>query len=317
MNEKQSAEKTATEMPWSHWLQRNPAEWPLRRLFWSGTPPAEIDWEDSRQVTWAIGRILAEGKPSDWMMIRWQNLGPIWEHIPMMPHIRTFWETFWKEGALMANPDAVLTDAHRTVLHIAGQVLPSYGFELAGGTGLAAGYLGHRVSEDLDFFTGIATVKAATDEFLEALRQNGLTWKEDARMPTFSRLWVGDAEIKVELALDSGYHLESSTTVVSGMPTRSLPDLAADKTLALFDRATTRDFVDVYWLLHTTYDWATLMQWAQQKDPGFDAEWMAKACLQVDRVRDSDVTLLVPIDWSDLQRVFREQAQKIIRHLPE
>ncbi len=306
----------STVEPWSHWLQLNPAEWPLKRLFWSGTPPADIDWGDPRQVEWVIGRILAEGKPSDWRMIRWPNLWPMWERIPMKPHIRAFWEEFWREGVSMGNQDAVLTEKHREILRIAGQVLPRYGFELARGTGLAAGYLGHRLSEDLDLFTGERMVGVATDEFLDALRQNGLGWREDARMQTFSRLWVGSSDIKVELALDSVFHLEPSTTFVSEMPTRSLTDLAADKVLALFGRATTRDFVDVYWLQHTMYDWSTLMEWARQKDPGFDLEWMAKACLQVDTVRESDVTLLVPLDWDELRRVFHECAQKIIRNLP-
>ncbi len=141
------------EPTWHQWLKSDPAEWPLRRLFWSRRLPENVDWNDIQQVSWIITRILSEGTPSDWMRIRWSAIQPIWKQITLAPHIRVFWDEFWKEGMLVGNHDAVLTAAHHQILHIAGRVLPRYGFELAGGTALAAAYCGHRQSEDLDFFT--------------------------------------------------------------------------------------------------------------------------------------------------------------------
>lgn len=76
------------------------------------------------------------------------------------------------------------------------------------------------------------------------------------------------ALVKAQLAEDSPCQLAPSDVAVDGVPARSLSDLAADKTLALFGRAATRDFVDVYMLLGR-FELSQLMAWAQQKDPGF------------------------------------------------
>lgn len=54
--------------------------------------------------------------------------------------------------------------------------------------------------------------------------------------------------------------------------------------LALFDRATTRDFVDVYMLLQR-YELSQLMAWARQKDAGFDRDWFIQALVQAEKVQ--------------------------------
>lgn len=100
------------------------------------------------------------------------------------------------------------------------------------------------------------------------------------------------------------------------MPIRSLPDLAADKTLALFGRASTRDFVDVYILLQH-YELSQLMAWAQQKDPGFDQDWFVQALTQAEKIQPKWVTMLVPLDWEHLRLTFRQAALRLQRQSRE
>lgn len=122
--------------------------------------------------------------------------------------------------------------------------------------------------------------------------------------------------MKVDLAQDSPYRLAPSSVTVDGMPTRSLQDLAADKTLALFGRATTRDFVDVYMLLQR-YELSQLMAWAEEKDPGFDRDWFIRALVQSEKVQPKRVTMLVPLDWDHLRLTFRQAALRLEREASE
>ncbi|MDA8192755.1 MAG: nucleotidyl transferase AbiEii/AbiGii toxin family protein [Thermaerobacter sp.] len=138
---------------------------------------------------------------------------------------------------------------------------------------------GHRLSADLDLFTGGATMAEAGPAVEAAWRVAGIAARAEKRYSTFTRLWVGERPVKVELAQDSPYRLAPSSVTVDGMPTRSLPDLAADQTLALFGRVTTRDFVDVYMLLQR-YELSQLMAWTAENDPGLDRDWSIRALVQ-------------------------------------
>ncbi|MDA8197899.1 MAG: hypothetical protein M0Z54_00525 [Thermaerobacter sp.] len=141
-------------------------------------------------------------------------------------------------------------------------------------------------------------------------RAAGLTVRAEQRYATFTRLWVGERPLKVELAQDSPYRLVPSSHVsltVDGMPIRSLIDRAADKTWALFGRADTRDFVEVY-LLRQRYELSQLMDWAREKDPGFDRDGFIRALVQAEKVQPHQVMLLVPVDWDHLRLTFRQAA---------
>ncbi len=307
-----TVERVKAADSWSYWLAQSLDEWPLRRLFWSGRLPESADAGDPEWVAAVLSTILEEGSPQDWRMIRWDAVWPIWDSLPLDPRLRHFWDAYREEEYAIDHRDRVLDAEQHQVLAVAATALPPYGFELAGGTALAAGYLGHRLSEDLDLFTGTATVSDAMPVVTEAWKAAGLTVRLDQSRATFARLWVGLRPVKVELAQDSPYQLQSSSVAVDGMPIRSLKDLAADKTLALFDRATTRDFVDVYMLLQR-YGLSQLMAWAKEKDPGFDRNWFIKALTHAERVQPQRVTMLVPLDWDHLRLTFRQAALRLER----
>lgn len=175
--------------------------------------------------------------------------------------------------------------------------------------------MGHRRSDDLDIFTGDATLAEAVPPVEAEWRTAGLAVGTQQRYATFTRLWVGERPVKVERAQDSPYRIVPSSPVwvtVDGMPTRSLPDMAADKTLDLFGRAATRDFVDVYLLLQRD-ELLQLMAWAREKDPGFDRDWFIRALVQAENVQPHQVTLLVPIDGEHLRLTLRQAALRLDR----
>ena len=201
--------------------------------------PAAEDAGDLSRVATALRTILEEGSAADWRMIRWEAVRPLWDDLRIHPQFRPFWETYCKEMDATNQRDRVLDAEQHQILRLAASVLPGYGFQLAGGTALAAGYLGHRLSEDLDPFGGPMrpdewqTVYAA---LTTAWAQQGFTVRKEGVQKSFARYWVGERPMKVELAQDSPFQLEPSVATVDGMPIRSLKDLAADKSLDLFGR---------------------------------------------------------------------------------
>lgn len=297
---------------WRRWFTRAPDAWPLKRLFWSSRTPQAGDANDPDAVAAVLTTILEEGMAQDWRAIRWEAVWPLWDQLPLDPRIRRFWEAYREEEYAIDHRNRVLDAEQHTILRVAATVLPQYGVELAGGTALAAGYLGHRLSEDLDLFTGAAILRDAIPAVTAAWQDAGIAVLPEKPYPTFARFWVGARPVKVELAQDSPYQLEPSSLLVDGMPVRSLKDLAADKTLALFGRATTRDFVDVYMLLQR-FELSQLMTWAAEKDPGFDRDWFIQALVQAEKVQPKRVTMLVPLDWDHLRLTFRQAALRLAR----
>ena len=287
----------------------------MRRLFWSSRVPQPEDAADPEWVAAVLTTILEEGTADDWRAIRWDAVRPFWDTLPLDPVYRPFWETYWKEMEAIDQRDRVLDAEQHQILRVAAGVLPAYGFELAGGTALAVGYLGHRLSDDLDLFAwplGPDDWHAALAALTTAWAARGLAVRTEGIQKSFARYWVGQRPVKVELAQDSPFHLKPSERTVDGMPIRSLTDLAADKTLALFGRAATRDFVDVYWLLQR-YELSQLMAWSREKDPGFSVPWFIRALVQVERVQPDRVQLLVPLDWDHLRVTFRQAAIRLTR----
>jgi hypothetical protein len=282
-----------------------------RRLFWSwpgGKPPSE--------ERAAVAVLLAEGGRREWLQVEPRALAACARDLPLHGSLREAWALYAEEEVAMADGrERVMDDEQRHVLRVAAAVLPAFGFELAGGTALAAAYLGHRRSEDLDLFTGEREIGPALEAFRDALRREGLAVNAEPHHVgrTFARLLVGRRPVKVELGCDSPFHIRPSSRTLEGMPVRSLEDLAADKVLALFGRAEARDFVDVYWLLRTHFDWSELLSLAQRKDPGFREEWFVRALRQVDRVGPGCAELLVPLDFGDLRSEFVRAATRLIR----
>jgi hypothetical protein len=83
----------------------------------------------------------------------------------------------------------------------------------------------------------------------------------------------------IHLALDSPYRLDPVVEAEEfpGIRIDSLKDLAANKLLALFSRATLRDFVDVFFLSKEKFKKNDLILMAKKKDLGFDLYWLATA----------------------------------------
>jgi predicted nucleotidyltransferase component of viral defense system len=189
-------------------------------------------------------------------------------------------------------------------------------FFLTGGTALAAFYLHHRYSVDLDLFTenpaAVAQVVPTMQEIAERL---DLEITFTRTLGTFLEAFVTSSDgerVEFDFAQDSPYRLE---------PTRFDPelqlavdnptDIACNKLSALFDRAEPKDFVDVYFLVREFMPFEQLVTLARQKHVGMDDYWLAMALAQVERVSVLP-RMVKPLSLDELKAFFLARAKELM-----
>jgi hypothetical protein len=222
---------------------------------------------------------------------------------------------------LVVNRFGILTPIQKTFLEIFSGLPDKAQFYLTGGTALAEYYLGHRLSFDLDFFTGVENLVLPVSYQIEAICQKkGLNLKVVRRFSSFVQfLFEKDTEsLKIDLALDSPYRLAPTVESPDGILINNYTDLRIDKLLAYFGRAEPRDAVDLYFILQKE-PLTPMLEQAAQKDPGFDLYWFAIALNRCEAFPDEierwPVKMLTPIDPILLKKTFLDLAVKIMGDL--
>lgn len=98
----------------------------------------------------------------------------------------------------------------------------------------------------------------------------------------------------------------------------SLPDIAANKLLALIGRANLRDFIDVYFLIKEKLGKNELVDNANKKDPGFDIYWLGTSLERINEFSaDSPEMLLLikPCAVDELQGFFNAWRGEIFKEI--
>ena len=124
------------------------------------------------------------------------------------------------------------------------------------GTALAAYYLHHRQSEDLDFFSdpglnapafGDAVRDVAAAEGIQMDSYGG----RSLGMATFTARGESEPQngVKLQFAVQSPFRLEPLHDTAEGIRVSSLRDICAGKLHAVCDRLAHRDFYDLYVIL--------------------------------------------------------------------
>jgi hypothetical protein len=195
-------------------------------------------------------------------------------------------------------------------------------FYLSGGTALAGYYLQHRYSDDLDLFTRDRSnlEPSAHRESLErALNRTELTIDRSVRRGDQVQYFLsGDADrrplTKIEVLFDPPPHLvppvRQDSVFVDG-----LLAIAVNKLTAL-GRREPKDYVDVYEVVRSgRQPLDDLVRLAGEKDPGLTPLVLA---VDFDGVVDlPDVVdflrryLIVTLDWDELVRFYRREAERL------
>ncbi|MDI6693468.1 MAG: nucleotidyl transferase AbiEii/AbiGii toxin family protein [Anaerolineales bacterium] len=173
----------------------------------------------------------------------------------------------------------LLTSIQRSFLTLFSQLQDQNQFYLTGGTALAEYYLGHRLSFDLDFFTGVdGLILPASYQIEKRAEAHGLQITVTRRFATYVEFLLSDEQdsLKIDLALDSPFRFEPPVPSTEGIWVNNYQDLIIDKLLAYYGRAEPRDAVDLYFILQNSSIEA-LIEKARAKDPGFDLYWFVIA----------------------------------------
>ena len=212
----------------------------------------------------------------------------------------------------------LLTPLQKEFLQVFAGLADQSQFYLTGGTALAEYYLGHRLSFDLDFFTGVENLILPTSYQIEtACQKRALALQVVRRFSTFVEFLVekGEESLRIDLALDSPFRFEPPVPSPEGVFVNNYHDLRVDKLLAYYGRTEPRDAVDLFFILHSE-PVEPLLEQAAQKDPGFDVYWFAVALNRSESFPDElerwPVKMLKPFEPPVLKKTFLDWAMQLM-----
>jgi|GEM_PF-530046 len=165
------------------------------------------------------------------------------------------------------------SEAQRELLSALGRdPLLQESFFLTGGTALSVFYLGHRVSDDLDFFTGEGLDLPAVTDLVLRPWAGKLVWI--AREPSFASVLLRD--VKVDFVVEL-FSVPEDRPVVEfeegGRWAVDTPEaIAGNKLAAMAGRIEPKDFIDFYFLWKTfpRLEILRIFERAKRKDALFD-----------------------------------------------
>jgi len=188
------------------------------------------------------------------------------------------------------------------------KVLPKKTF-LAGGTALAL-QIGHRISQDFDFFT---PTSFKSEELINKLNQIGsFTLTEKQFKDTLLGLFNG---VKFSIFLYP-YPLIDKPTNYLGIDLASLKDIAAMKLAAIMDRGTKRDFIDLYFLVKKNISLDEMFVFYDKKFNALESNLygLLKSLTYFDDAEDSAMPeMLKKASWEEVKNFFKEEVVKVAK----
>jgi hypothetical protein len=190
-------------------------------------------------------------------------------------------------------------------------------FFLTGGTALAAFYLHHRLSGDVDLFTTDDDALSLARREMPAIAHSlGQQVQSGATTPHFQMFFLESPDaptLKIDLVRDMDIQF-GVRQKIEGIILDAEENIAVNKILSIFGRTESKDFVDLYFLLQAGHDLEQLVTLAKQKDAGLSEFWLAGMMRQVTRLRDLPI-MLKPLTLEELQSFFLELADREFRDI--
>jgi len=184
---------------------------------------------------------------------------------------------------------------------------PLQGWTLAGGTGLAM-HLGHRLSEDFDFFK---TSLVDLERLLETLRDLGPCEVLQQEERTLTVLLRG---VKASFFLVRDSFL-FPTAPHSFFRVADVRDIALMKLVAIINRGSRKDFVDLYCILRRGRSLQEFFAWLPEKyGPARVNEYqlLKSLCFFDDAEQEPQPVMLEPFDWRECKAFFVREARKLV-----
>jgi uncharacterized membrane protein len=184
-----------------------------------------------------------------------------------------------------------------------------YNLYLAGGTALIF-YLGHRTSLDFDFYTGKEFEKG---EFLKIfkneLKGKKLTTKVLRDFKNTFELLVNNVYLS---CFYYPYPLIGKLKKFNNILIASIQDIAAMKALAIGQRGTKRDFVDIYYLIKI-FGLRKIISWAKKKYPEYSEMVFLKGLVYFEDAEKEERNVEIvdkSISWYKIKKEIIEAVRK-------
>jgi len=182
-------------------------------------------------------------------------------------------------------------------------------FYLAGGTSLAL-QSGHRISIDLDFFMEDSF---STSLLVEKLKTIGKLKVEDQSERTINGSLDG---VKISF-FNYQYKLIFPTIAYKGINLADERDIAAMKIVAISDRGTKKDFVDLYVLLKK-YSLEKILKFFNEKykDCNYNMIHISKSLTYFfDADKNPDPEMLIGYDWNEIKKYITTTIDQYMKFL--
>lgn len=199
----------------------------------------------------------------------------------------------------------VLPESQSACLRTLGPAATALGFHLAGGTAVAL-HLGHRRSVDFDWFA--TSFPGSPVDLAAALRARGIAFETTTLADRTAHGVIGG--VKVSFLEFRPPLLEPLVDWPErGCRLASCGDLAAMKLLAVAQRGTKKDFIDVHALSRTMPLDRMLDCYRRRFGVADSAAVLAGLCYFDDAEADPMPRMLVPLDWETVKRELRESVR--------
>lgn len=177
---------------------------------------------------------------------------------------------------------------------------------LAGGTALAL-HLGHRESIDFDFFTRntFDPIKLS-----KQLSEIGLFTQTFAKGISL----IGEFNGVKMSYFQYDYPLLENTTFFEGVAIAHMHDIAAMKLVAICDRSTKKDYVDLYTLVHHGLSLDAMFELYEKKYQKFESNkfTIIKSLTYFDEAQnDSMPKMFTPLSWDTVQSFLVAESMRL------
>lgn len=204
-------------------------------------------------------------------------------------------------------PQEIISEETKTDLETLEESSLLEHFYLAGGTGVAL-TLRHRTSYDLDFFT--------EDHFNENILLKKLAELGNFELERKTEGTIIGLFRNTRVSFFSyPYPLLLPLRILCGIHVADIIDIAGMKIDTVASRGSKKDFVDLYMIMKNGYSLEDLLGHFSKKYGGitYNMVHIKKGLVYFDDAdRDEPPNMLVPIDWEDVKKTFREKVKKLM-----
>ncbi|MFN3414246.1 MAG: nucleotidyl transferase AbiEii/AbiGii toxin family protein [Thermoanaerobaculum sp.] len=181
-------------------------------------------------------------------------------------------------------------------------------FYLAGGTAVAL-RLGHRRSDDLDFFScGFREVNELQARLVEVFPDLVVTY-------VAPRTLYGLANGVQVSFFGYGYPVLTPPDELSPglLPVAGIPDLTAMKLAAIASRGSRKDFVDLWFLLQQGITLEQSLDWFKKKYPIADIGHVIRSFFYFDEADEEPSPCMVrPVSWAEIKAFLLREAERLL-----